>query len=505
MARENWGSSLGFILAAAGSAIGLGNIWKFPYMAGQNGGGSFVLVYVLCVLLIGLPVMCSEILIGRMTRRNVINAMGKLERMAKQRFARGVLVGLSFLLVVVFGCMEAWGLMVGSLLLGWGFFQRGFAMVGWVCTIVALMILSYYAVVGGWIVEYIWRSLSNALTTGEGFGVYIATPSKVLPSFLIFMLLTGIVVWGGIQKGIELASKILMPLLFILLLVVIARSVTLPGAMEGVRFLFKPTAEAFTPKVCLMALGQAFFSLSLGMAITVTYGSYMKRSQNILRSALFVGALDTMAALLAGLAIFPAVFAVGQAPTGGPGLIFGVLPTVFESMFMGPLWATCFFLMLLFAAVTSSASLLECGATVVIERFRLGREKMPRSKAVAFGFVGCTLMGLLTVYSTCDWSALPSLEGAVQWVMGHLMQGSWFDTLDNFASNWCLPLVAFVTVLLVGWVWNPQKLAPKLLACGEKVATYHWVLLTWCFLVRWIAPIGILIVFLSSSGVLKLL
>lgn len=501
MARENWGSSLGFILAAAGSAIGLGNIWKFPYMVGQSGGGSFVLVYLLCVLLIGLPVMSSEMLIGRYMKRNVINAMGKLEQLSYSPIVRGVLCCLAAGLTTTFFYAQAWGLMILSLLGIYAFAKKGFAIAGWICTIVALVILSYYAVVGAWIVEYIWRSISNALTSGSDFGEYISSPWRVLPSFILFMTLTGIVVWGGIQKGIELASKILMPALFILLLVVIGRSLTLPGAMEGVKFLFKPTMAAFTPKVCLMALGQAFFSLSLGMAITVTYGSYMKRSQNIIRSAGYVGILDTLAAILAGLAIFPAVFAIKGASgvAAGPGLIFGVLPQVFDAMFLGPLWAICFFIMLLFAAVTSSASLLECGATVVIERVRIGRKKMSRSKAVLFGFIGCTVLGLFTVASTADWSNIPYVQKATTWCMGSLTQGSWFDTVDNFASNWCLPFVAFVTVLLVGWCWNPKKLAPHLLAANERPETAAPLLWTWSFLVRWVAPIAILCVFLSFT------
>ncbi|MDO4527947.1 MAG: sodium-dependent transporter [bacterium] len=505
MARENWGSSLGFILAAAGSAIGLGNIWKFPYMVGENGGGSFVLVYLLCIVLIGLPVLCSEMLIGRSMKRNVINAMSKLEQLSHRPIMRTILCLLATGLVTLFFYAHACGLVILSALAIWAFSKKGFAIAGWICTIVALVILSYYAVVGAWIVEYIWRSLSNTLTTGASFDNYISSPWHVLPSFIIFMTLTGIVVWGGIQKGIELASKILMPALFILLLIIIGRSLTLPGAMEGVKFLFKPTMEAFSPKVCLMALGQAFFSLSLGMAIAVTYGSYMKRKQNILRSAGCVGILDTLAALLAGLAIFPAVFSIAgpSGVTAGPGLIFGVLPQVFDAMFWGPVWAICFFTMLLFAAVTSSASLLECGATVFIERMRQGHKRLSRSKAVLFGFIGCTLLGFLTVASTADWSNIPWVEKATRWFMGDLTQGTWFDTVDNFASNWCLPFVAFITVLLVGWAWNPRKLAPKLLAEGDDIQRYAWLLNTWSFLVRWVAPIAILCVFLSFTGLVN--
>ena len=518
MARENWTSSIGFILASAGSAIGLGNIWKFPYVAGENGGGTFVLMYVLCVLVIGLPVMCSEMLIGRQMRRNVINAMGKMEQMGDQKWVRYVLSLLMVGLAAAFVSMEAWGLVIASLLGVWWFAKRGFSALGWICTAVALVILSYYAVVGGWIVQYVWLSATNALnagaadgataievskTAGALFGSYISDPWRVLVGFLIFMGLTATVIFGGIRDGIERVSKVLMPALFVLLLVVIVRSLTLPGAWEGVEFLLKPTLAALKPNVILMALGQCFFSLSLGMAITVTYGSYLPKGQNILKAAGWVAILDTFAALLAGLAIFPAVFAVGLDPTGGPGLIFGALPATFNAMWGGPVWATCFFAMLLIAAITSSASLLECGATVFIERFRKGHKRCSRQQAVLIGFIGCTVLGLLSVFSTADWSHLEPLHKGCTWVMGQLAQGSWFDLLDNFASNWCLPFTALATAILVGWAWDPRKAAPGLLAVGDEGRFPTWVLNAWAFFIRWLAPIGILIVFLNLAGFIK--
>lgn len=515
MARENWTSSIGFILASAGSAIGLGNIWKFPYVAGENGGGSFVLVYVLCVLLIGLPVMCSEMLIGRATRRNVINAMGKVELISDNNSVRWVLVILSGLLAAVFALMQAWVLMLLAFFGAFAFARKGFSALGWICTAVALTILSYYAVVGGWIVEYIWQSVTGALCSGgaatsvevaaqtsaASFGEYMGSPFRVLIGFVIFMSLTGAVILGGIQSGIERVSKILMPALFVLLLVVIVRSVTLPNAWDGVVFFLKPTAEGFTPRVILMALGQAFFSLSLGMAITVTYGSYLHREHNILRAAGWVGVLDTFAALLGGLAIFPAVAFAGLSPSAGPGLIFGALPVTFARMPLGSLWAACFFIMLLIAAVTSSASLLECGATVFIERVRKGHKRLSRRAAVIIGFVVCTILGLLSVFSTVDWSWLPCVEQTVRFAFGKLTGSSWFETVDVFASYWCLPFTAFGITLLIGWVWTPRRAAPHLLASGEPDRGFiHWLLTAWGISVRWLAPIAIVIVFLNSSG-----
>lgn len=514
MTRENWTSSIGFILASAGSAIGLGNIWKFPYMAGENGGGTFVLVYVLCVIFIGLPVMCSEMLIGRHTRRNIINAMGKIERLSANQNVRFVMSALSAGMAVAFATMHAWLPVVLALVGVYLFAKKGFAILGWICTIVALAILSYYAVIGGWIVEYIRLSLTGTLvpeaidgaaatavaqTSQTAFGAYIADPWRVLVGFVIFMAVTGWMLLGGIRAGIERMSKILMPLLFILLLVVIVRSVTLPGAGEGIKFLLKPTMDAFTPQVVLMALGQVFFSLSLGMAITVTYGSYLHKEHNILKAAGWVGVLDTCAALMAGLAIFPAVFAVGLAPSAGPGLIFGALPAVFDSMWLGPVWATCFFFMLFIAAVTSSVALLECGATVFIERLRRGHKRGSRRTAVLIGFILCTVMGLLAVFSTADWSHLPWLGKAIEASMGDLAKGNWLDTLDNFASNWMLPFTALCTALLVGWGWTPRRAGRELLAQGED---WRIAPAIWGFLLRWVSPIGILLVFLYVAGFL---
>lgn len=518
MARENWTSSIGFILASAGSAIGLGNIWKFPYVAGENGGGTFVLVYLLCVLLIGLPVMCSEMLIGRHMRRNIINAMGKMEILGERKGMRFALSALMAGLAVAFASMHAWGLVVAAILGIWWFAKRGFSALGWICTAVALAILSYYAVVGGWIVHYIWLSITNSLSAGAAdsattvevskaslnlFTSYTADPWRVLIGFVIFMGLTAAVIFGGIRDGIERVSKVLMPALFVLLIVVIVRSVTLPGAWEGVVFLLKPTMAALTPQVILMALGQCFFSLSLGMAITVTYGSYLTKQQNILKAAGWVAVLDTVAALLAGLAIFPAVFAVGLNPSGGPGLIFGALPATFNAMWGGPIWATCFFAMLLIAAITSSASLLECGATVFIERLRNKHQRCSRKKAVLIGFIGCSLLGLLTVFSTADWSHIKPIEKVFAMLMGQLCKGNWFDMLDNFASNWCLPFTALATALLIGWVWDPLKAAKGLLAEDEEGRFPRWLLVAWAFAIRWLAPVGILLVFLSLAGFLK--
>lgn len=510
MARENWTSSLGFILAAAGSAIGLGNIWKFPYLAGMHGGGTFVLVYLICIVAIGLPVMCAEMLVGRHTRRNVINAMGKIERIAPHPALRYVMATLSGCAAVAFTLNGAWLMTCVSLLGVWFFAFRGFAVLGWIAAAVALGILSYYAVIGGWIVEYIWRSATGALSFAGDiaaaergakafFGDYIADPWRVLVGYLIFMGATAAMIFGGIRAGIERICKVLMPLLFLLLLVVIARGLTLPGAAEGVKFLVRPTSDAFTPEVMLMAMGQVFYSLSLGMAIAVTYGSYLGRDHNILKAAGWVAVLDTLLAVLAGFAIFPAVFAAGGNPAAGPGLIFGVLPAVFDAMWLGPVWATCFFVMLFIAAVTSSASLLECGATIFIERCRRGHKRGSRMMAVTVTFIICTALGLLSVFSTADWSHLPGFDRGAKLLMGALDKGNWLDTLDALASNWILPFSALGSVLIVGWCWTARRAAPELLASSEAPERYRCVLWFWSFLLRWVAPIAILVIFFNVA------
>jgi NSS family neurotransmitter:Na+ symporter len=414
--------------------------------------------------------------------------------------------------------MEAWLLTGVSIFAVWAFAKKGFSTIGWLCCAISFVILSYYAVVGGWIIEYIWQSLTGTFATLEGettmevakrstetFGAFIANPWRVLTGYLIFMFLTAGVILGGIQKGIERVSKVLMPALFVLLLVVIVRSVTLPGAWEGVVFLLKPTTEAFTPKVIMMAMGQAFFSLSLGMAITVTYGSYLNREQSILSAAGWVGILDTIAALLAGLAIFPAVFSAGLEPSAGPGLIFGALPATFAAMPLSSVWATCFFFMLLIAAVTSSASLLECTATTLIERVRKGHKRCSRRFAVISSLIACTLLGCLTVFSTVDWSYIPCVERGMRIGFGSLTQGNWFDTIDNFASNWGLPFTALAIAILVGWIYGTKRAKPGLLPCDPMLRKApNWLLNAWGFSIRWVGPVAILFVFLTMSGLLKL-
>ncbi|HLV02427.1 MAG TPA: sodium-dependent transporter, partial [Acidobacteriota bacterium] len=319
--RDNWGSKLGFVLAAAGSAIGLGNIWGFPTQAGLNGGAGFVLVYLLCVLLIGVPVMIAELTLGRSSQSDPVGVFKKLAP------------GSPWKLVGVLG------------------------------VVTGLVILSYYCVVAGWTLKYILLTLDGAFTgstateVAETFTGFVSNGPQVILFHFIFVLMTVLIVIGGVRGGIEKVTTILMPMLFLLLLLLVLRSVTLPGASTGLEFYLKPDFEKMDSTVILTAMGQAFFSLSLGMGAMITYGSYLSRREDLISSAVYVSIADTTIAILAGFAIFPALFAVeGLTPDAGPGLIFVVLPNIFNNIPLGQLFGAAFYLLLAIAALTSSIS-----------------------------------------------------------------------------------------------------------------------------------------------------
>ena len=322
--RENFSGKLGIIAAAAGSAIGLGNIWKFPYITGVYGGSAFILVYLFCIALIGIPVMLSEFIVGRNAQKN---AVGSFKKIAP----------------------------------GTPWFFTGF-----IGVIAAYVILSFYGIVAGWTLQYVFLAITNQFSgltpdqIGGNFGAFISKPG--LPIFwqVIFMAVTASVVIGGVKKGIERFSKILMPILLVIIIILVFRSVTLKGASKGLEFLLKPDFSKLTVPAILSALGHAFFSLSLGMGTMITYGSYIKKDENLGQTAIQVTIADTLIALLAGFAIFPAVFAFGIEPSAGPGLVFVTLPNVFNQMPFGAFFALLFFVLLAVAALTSSISILEC-------------------------------------------------------------------------------------------------------------------------------------------------
>jgi NSS family neurotransmitter:Na+ symporter len=331
--REQWGTRVGFIFAAVGSAVGLGNLWRFPHLTGSNGGAAFLIIYLIIIALIGITIMLSELAIGRATQ---LNAVGAFKKLSKK----------------------------------WTF-------VGVMGVIAGFVILSYYSVIGGWSIGYMVRSLTGVFSgdTAELFGSFVSNTWEPLIWHAVFMGLTIGIVYNGIKGGIERASKIMIPALFIMLIIIIVRSLTLPGAAEGVAFYLKPDFSKVTGGTIMAALGQAFFSLSLGMGCMVTYGSYLSKKENLVSSSAIIPISDTLAAFLAGLAILPAVFAFGFDPSSGPGLMFITLPAVFAQMPLGTFFGFLFFVLVTIAALTSAISLLEVCSAYVIDEWKWSRKK----------------------------------------------------------------------------------------------------------------------------------
>lgn len=521
--REHWGSRLGFVLAAAGSAVGLGNIWKFPYITGENGGGAFVLIYLFCIAIIGLPVMLCEITLGRKTQRDPVGAFSALRpdssTLAHVIGGGMVLTGL-FLLA-----FQQWGWAVVALCLGAAVFRYSWTVVGAMGVFTGFVILSFYSVVGGWTLGYMVQAFAGELgfesvEAAEGaFGAFISNGGLAVGCHALFLTLCVLVVYRGVKNGIERWSKILMPVLFLLLVLLIVRGITLPNAMEGVRFFLSPDFSRLGTKGVLEALGHAFFSLSLGMGAMITYGSYINREENLYTSALSIVGLDTLIALLAGLAIFPAVFAQGFDPQGGPGLVFQVLPTVFAQIPLGGLWAGLFFLLLLVAALTSGISLLE----VVTAYFVDERQWDRRRAAVVFGGVIFAL-GSLSALSVANWERLPAIENFLTVAFGSA-GGSFFDVMDTLSSKWLLPLGGFFVSLFVGWVWGTRYAIEEIRHGSDNFADVHlasllaglkdddshnapvhvWTLATvWGVFIRFISPTAVLIAFFYTIGWIRM-
>jgi NSS family neurotransmitter:Na+ symporter len=440
-----WSSRWAFILATSGSAIGLGNLWKFPYVTGVNGGGAFVLVYLLCIVLIGLPIMVAEVMLGRRARQSPINAMRTL--------------------TAAVGASRAWRL------LGWGGVVAGF------------LILSYYSVIGGWAVGYIFNALAgefegaDAARIGELFGSMVADPWHLLALHTIFMGLTVMVVARGVRAGLERAVMVMMPLLFLLVIVLLVYAMTSGAFMQGVRFMFEPDFAALTPAAVLVAMGHAFFTLSLGMGAVMVYGSYMPRRSSIMSAAGTIVALDTVVSLLAGLMIFPLVFASGLEPGAGPGLMFQTLPLAFGEMPGGALFGTLFFVLLTFAAWTSAISLVEPVVAWLVENHGLSRV----AAASLCGALAWTL-GIGTVLSFNHWE-------------GHqLFDRSFFELVDFLTSNIMLPLGGLFIALFAGWV------LPRAVSAGELDGD-DWIYRVWRILVRYVSPTAVFLVFLHLLGV----
>jgi len=395
-----WSSRLAFILAATGSAVGLGNIWKFPYIAGENGGGAFVLVYLLCIAVIGIPIMMAEVLVGRRGRQSPINTMRTLAAEA--------------------GASKYWRLL------------------GWAGVLAGFLILSYYSVIAGWAMSYVFRTGSGLFTglTADGvqsiFNNLISDPERLLAWHTLFMVMTMIIVARGVRSGLEKAVKLLMPILFVILFVLVGYALNSGAFDEGVKFLFQPDFGAITANGVLIAMGHAFFTLSLGMGAIMVYGSYLPGDASIAKTSIAVSLMDTTVALLAGLAIFPIVFANGLEPGAGPGLIFQTLPIAFGHMQYGAFFGMLFFILLVFAAWSSSISLIEPAVAWLVEN-----KGMTRVYASIVAGFATWAMGLLTVLSFNLWSDVKLLS-----MIEVFEDYTLFDLLDYLTANIMLPPAA---------------------------------------------------------------
>jgi len=447
-----WTTRLAFMLAATGSAVGLGNIWKFPYITGENGGGAFVLVYILCVSMISIPIMMAGVLIGRRGRRSPINTMRTLAHEA--------------------GRHGSWQLV------GWAGVSAGF------------LIISYYSVIAGWAIAYAFRALGGAFTSltgetaGDLFSALLGDPGRLLAWHTIFMVMTISVISRGVRSGLARAVRILMPALFVLLLVLVGYALTSGKFREGIEFLFVPDFGALSPGAVITAMGHAFFTLSLGMGAIMMYGSYLPARASIARSSLIIALMDTMVALLAGMAIFPIVFANGLEPAAGPGLVFLTLPIAFGNMPGGLLFGALFFVLLVFAAWTSAISLIEPSVAWLVENRGFGRVRA----AVYVGIVAW-LLGIVTIMSFSDWAF--SFDFA-----GEEKTTGVFDLLDILTANFMLPLGGLAMALFAGWFMSRESVRDEL-AMGQGPAYRLWQVS-----IRYIAPLAVVLVFLSALGLM---
>ena len=440
--RGQFTSSLGFILAAAGSAVGLGNLWKFPYIAGSNGGGVFLLFYIIFVCLLGIPILLTEMAIGRKTQLSAVGAYKKLNKK-------------------------------------WTF-------VGVIGVLCAFIICSYYSVIGGWVLKYIASYATGGnfgSDTGAYFNNFVSSPAEPVIWHLVFMLFCAVVVVGGVAKGIEKASKIMLPLLFVFIVIVAVRSATLPGGGEGLQFLFVPNFGAFhsfgdVANAMVSAMGQVFFSLSLGMGITITYGSYLKRDTNMPKDTGVIAGLDTLMAVLSGVAILPAVFAFGFQPGAGPGLIFETLPSVFEKMPVGNLFGLIFFILVFFAAATSAIALLEVVSAFLIDSFHWSRKKATILMACLMGGIGVVASLSMGVWS------------------GFTIAGmNIFDAMGYLTDKILMPLAAMFMCIFVGHVWGIQPVVDEI-KIGMKGA--FRLRRTFGVILKYIVPVLIFVIFVMG-------
>ncbi len=445
--RAGFATRLGAIAAAVGSAVGLGNIWRFPYEAGQNGGGAFILVYIVCILVMGIPVILSEFIIGRSTHSNMKAALKQL--------APG----------------------------------KKYYLFSYICILGSFVVIGFYSVVCGWIIEYLCHAVRGDLIGhtpqeyNDMFTALISNPWTCVGWTLLFLVLNFLVMSRGIEKGIERVSSVMMPLLFLILIVFCIKSLLMDGAAEGLKFLFYPDFSALTARGVLDAFGQAFLSLSIGISCLVTYSSYFKDDTSLIKDATTVATLDTLVAILSGVMIFPAVFSFGVEPTAGPRLIFEVLPGIFQQMSGGYIWALLFFLLVFFASLTSTISLSEIPITFMIEEYKISR---PR----AIIWTAVITFTLATV-AALSFSTLDSIK---------LWGKNIFDMMDYAASNIFMLLGGLFTAVFVGWIMDRKVIGDQLTNGGRLKGTMGPYLI---FCMRYVAPVSIIFIFLYLTGLVS--
>lgn len=442
--RATFKSKIGIIMAAVGSAVGLGNIWRFPYEAGQNGGGAFLLVYLICVFVLGIPTLLAEMTLGRMAKTN---SVGAFRRITKHPI---------------------------------------FGRIGYLGVLSCLLILGFYTVVAGWTFQYMWESVSGGIMGlsseqfTQSFVKFSTSPFQPIFWTVLMLVFTHLIIIGGVQKGIERASKMMMPLLFILLVVLCVNSLMLDGARDGLTFLFKPDFKAIDSSVILSAMGQAFFSLSLGAGVMITYASYFEDDINMPRTATTVALLDTSVALLAGVMIFPAVFTFGIEPTQGPNLVFVTLPNIFAQLPLGSVWSFIFFLLLALASITSLISLHQVVTAYVEEEFKMSNRKA--------ALVVTLTTTVLTVFASLSLGVMNDVR-----IFGMCL----FDLLDYVTAKIMMPLGSLLLCVFMGWRLEKATLISEL----TNRHTLRWSMIkAFVIVLKYIVPILVTMVFVNELG-----
>ena len=444
--RAQFATRLGVIATTVGSAVGLGNIWRFPYEAGAHGGGAFLIAYLCFIFIFGIPILCAEFMIGRQTRSNIFGAFRKLKPNGHWHH------------------------------------------VGYIGIVASMMILSFYSVVAGWTMEYLYQSVTGGLLLAspsdfdKQFVAFSTNNWRPLMWTLIFLFVNFLIVIRGVQKGIEKMSNIMMPILFVILLIFCVNSLLMPGAADGLKFLFSPDFSKLNSQVLLGAMGQAFFSLSLGLGTMLTYGSYFSNRTHIVRSATTTALLDTSVAILAGVIIFPAVFSFGISPAQGPALVFEILPNIFNQLPYSAVWSTLFFFLLFIASLSSTISMSEVTIAFFTEEKKMSRKKatiVNTAIAMVFGSICALSFGILGDFT----------------IAGHTV----FSLFDYVSSNILLPLGGMLISFFAGWLLDRDIIRQQLTNQGAfKVHTFKAII----FSLRFIAPTGILLVFLSSLNLI---